>query len=363
MSDHKRFLNIHVLTSHSPSCLNRDDMNMQKSAVFGGVRRVRISSQCLKRAIRHSDDGKHRLGQPSIRTRDLQQLVTKFTEALADDFPAELVSDTVALIAGKEELPDGAVADAVAPWCAAEVARLCEIVRDARAEGLDEKKLARKVNNESKSLRAAMAGAMDIALFGRMATSGLMMPVDGAMSVAHVITTHAVDADIDWFSAVDDLTIEAGETGAGHLNTQEFGSGVFYRYASLDLPQLQQNMGDAPPEKALDAAAHLTALLATVVPTGKQQTFAAYNLADLVLASFGDIPVSYANAFEQPVERDAKGGFREPSVRALEEYARKVAAGYGLGDRSGVFSIIDTELSPRMDTLADLEAWVRNGGE
>ena len=46
------FINIHVLISHSPSCLNRDDMNMQKDAIFGGKRRVRISSQSLKRAMR-----------------------------------------------------------------------------------------------------------------------------------------------------------------------------------------------------------------------------------------------------------------------------------------------------------------------
>ena len=45
------FINIHVLISHSPSCLNRDDMNMQKDAIFGGKRRVRISSQSLKRAM------------------------------------------------------------------------------------------------------------------------------------------------------------------------------------------------------------------------------------------------------------------------------------------------------------------------
>ena len=48
----KNFVNYHILISHSPSCLNRDDMNMQKTAVFGGKRRIRISSQCLKRAIR-----------------------------------------------------------------------------------------------------------------------------------------------------------------------------------------------------------------------------------------------------------------------------------------------------------------------
>jgi CRISPR system Cascade subunit CasC len=46
-----------------------------------------------------------------------------------------------------------------------------------------------------------------------------MTSVDGAWAVAHAITTHAVDSDIDWFTAVDDLVADAGEIGAGHLNT------------------------------------------------------------------------------------------------------------------------------------------------
>jgi CRISPR system Cascade subunit CasC len=32
--------------------LNRDDLGAPKSAIFGGVMRARISSQCLKRSIR-----------------------------------------------------------------------------------------------------------------------------------------------------------------------------------------------------------------------------------------------------------------------------------------------------------------------
>ncbi len=65
----QNFINFHVLISHSPSCLNRDDMNMQKDAIFGGKRRVRISSQSLKRALRKSDYYEEHLGQGSIRTR------------------------------------------------------------------------------------------------------------------------------------------------------------------------------------------------------------------------------------------------------------------------------------------------------
>lgn len=90
---------------------------------------------------------------------------------------------------------------------------------------------------------------VDIALSGRMATSGMMSElgkVDGAMSIAHAITTHQVDSDIDWFTAVDDLQ----EQGSAHLGTQEFSSGVFYRYANINLAQLQENLGGASREQA-----------------------------------------------------------------------------------------------------------------
>jgi CRISPR system Cascade subunit CasC len=78
----KNFLNIHVLISHSPSCLNRVAMNMQQTAIFGGQRRVRVSSQSLKREIRHSGYYKGHLGHRSHRSRDLDKLKKRFEELL-----------------------------------------------------------------------------------------------------------------------------------------------------------------------------------------------------------------------------------------------------------------------------------------
>jgi len=45
-------IDVHVLQSVGPSNLNRDDTGSPKDALFGGVRRGRISSQALKRAAR-----------------------------------------------------------------------------------------------------------------------------------------------------------------------------------------------------------------------------------------------------------------------------------------------------------------------
>ena len=48
----KTFIEIHALQNFAPSNLNRDDTGAPKDAMFGGTRRARISSQCLKRALR-----------------------------------------------------------------------------------------------------------------------------------------------------------------------------------------------------------------------------------------------------------------------------------------------------------------------
>ncbi len=358
----KNFLNYHVLISHSPSCLNRDDMNMQKSAVFGGARRVRVSSQSLKRAMRKSGYYEQELGSPSDRTIHLGMLRNKYVDLLSDRFHEDLVTRTLGLIAGKDATAGDAKADAVAPWSITEVERLCEIVRAADEKSLDPKKLEKLVSDESASLRASAAKAVDIALSGRMATSGLMTKIDGAMAVAHSITTHAVDADIDWFTAVDDLVEEEGEVGAGHLNTQEFSSGVFYRYASLNIGQLMTNMG-ADRKAALDVAAHMARLMATVVPDAKRNSFGQDNPADFLFMSFSDMPLSFANAFEKPIQSLNGSGFLTPSLRALEDYMERVHKGYGIDERHKVFSLSETAIAPRVKSFAELMDWIRGNGE
>lgn len=404
----KNFINFHILISHSPSCLNRDDMNMQKSAIFGGKRRVRISSQSLKRTMRTSDYYKVNLGEPSIRSHHLDLLKEAFLndEKLKIEFNDAIVQEALerfvkTQITSEESNNDQTDDDpeskpdkklAVAPWVKEEFRVLCRVVKEVRNAGLAAeeeekakkdyekqkqpkkgekkplehfrgqiiaKKIEAKMKESKAALLAAIGSAKDVALSGRMATSGLMTTIDGALAVAHVITTHAVDADIDWFTAVDDLQ----ELGSGHLDTQEFSSGVFYRYASLNIGQLQENLGNAPREKALEIAAHVLHLMATVVPSAKQQSFAAHNLADLAMVSFSDIPVSLANAFEEPIK--SAPGFIKPSVKALHEYWQAVHNGYGLNERCAEFAIghEPPEDITGKKTLDDLKTWIRANGE
>jgi len=361
----KNFLNIHVLISHNPSCLNRDDMNMQKSAIFGGKRRVRISSQSLKRAMRKSDYYTEHLGQPSTRTKRLNDVVNAMQAALGKKYTEETITRSVEWISGKSDINVDVTDDAIAPWVIDEVAYICQEINAGEAEDLDQKKLEKKIKKDSMGLRQAIGQAVDVALSGRMATSGLMSEVgkvDGAMALAHTITTHAVDADIDWFTAVDDFQ----ELGSGHLDTQEFSSGVFYRYASINLKQLQTNLGGASRERVLEIGSHLVHMLSTIVPTAKQQSTAAYNLADLAMVSFSDMPISLANAFEKPVEAKHDSGFLKPSIDELLSYWQKVHKGYGLDERASVFMLADTSCVEGLalaESLPALESWVRNDGK
>ena len=374
----KNYINYHILISHSPSNLNRDDMNMQKSAVFGGTRRVRISSQSLKRAIRHSDYYKNNIGQPSDRTRELGQLTEKYVKVLEGKYPENIVKSVISLISGESDIKDDTQSGAVAAWAVSEVEQYCKLYQQLQEQNPETKEFDKAWKNatDKKKLledktklslfREALQDGQDIALSGRMATSGIMTIVDASLAVAHAITTHTVDGDIDWFTAVDDLNQETGETGSAHLDTTEFSSGVFYRYASLNIRQLQENLGDVDRAQAIDIAAHVLHLLATVVPSAKQNAFAAFNLADFAFVSFSDQPISLANAFETPVKAN-RDGLLIPSISAFENYHKAISNAYGLEDEpQACFSTKDCKMenvTNKGNDFSALKEWLKNDGE
>ena len=374
----KNYINYHILISHSPSNLNRDDMNMQKTAVFGGTKRTRISSQSLKRAIRHSDYYKNNIGQPSDRTRQLGLLTEKYVKVLQDKYPESLVKSVISLISGESDINEDTQSGAVAAWTVSEVEQYCQLFQQLQEQNPETKEFEKAWKNatDKKKLledktklslfREALQNGQDIALSGRMATSGIMTIVDASLAVAHAITTHTVDGDIDWFTAVDDLNQETGETGSAHLDTTEFSSGVFYRYASLNIRQLQENLGNVDRAKALDIAAHVLHLLATVVPSAKQNAFAAFNLADFAFVSFSDQPISLANAFENPVKA-GRDGLLIPSINAFENYHKAIYDAYGLkSDPQAYFSTKDCKLENVTNKGTDFSAlkeWLKSDGK
>jgi len=173
--------------------------------------------------------------------------------------------------------------------------------------------------------------SIDLALFGRMVADVSDLNVDACCQVAHAISTHGVETEYDYFTAVDDHKAEQTDedAGAGMIGTVEFNSATLYRYATVDVDLLQSNLGDAEATgRGLAAFLHS---FAKSMPTGKQNTFANRTLPDVVLISVRcDQSVSFVGAFEQPVD-DAKGsGFAVASAKRLAQHACDLSAAYGM---------------------------------
>lgn len=165
-------------------------------------------------------------------------------------------------------------------------------------------------------IKAAQVSA-DIALFGRMLAEQPGRNTDGACQVAHPISTHRVDMEMDFYTAVDDRNPEE-ETGAGMMGVVGFNSACFYRYALVERDQLARNLARKTNRKDGQWVDNLTAddyskadtvlkafleAMVYAIPTGKQNSFAAQNLPSfgLFVRRQGGVPISLANAFAKPV--------------------------------------------------------------
>lgn len=301
-----QYLQLHLLTAYGPSNLNRDDMGRPKIAMMGGVERMRISSQSLKRAWRTSALFAERVHPPGVRTRRIgRKLYEWLQQAGMPEKQAFKVARQIVESghhkAGKLQ-EDKKAADALinldteqlVHFSHQELACLEELCTRLGAEkrepAQDELKLFSKQNMTA-----------DIALFGRMLASSPTFNIEAACQVAHAIGVSASTVDDDFFSAVDDLCKSDDETGAGHIGEQGFGSALYYSYICLNRDLLLENLGgdEALTRRVIGA---LTETAIKIPPGGKQNSFASRAYAEYVLAEAGtQQPRSLSVAFYHPV--------------------------------------------------------------
>jgi CRISPR system Cascade subunit CasC len=197
--------------------------------------------------------------------------------------------------------------------------------RDARKKARDTVTPAVKEAVESVRDRVS---AVDIALFGRMVAENAYMNVDAACQVAHALSTHPAEVEMDFFTAVDDLRKPDEEPGAGMMGIVEYNSACFYRYALIQRPHLLRNLsGDrATADRGIVGFAR-AALEA--VPTGRQNSSAAQNPVDYVQVYVGEgRPANLANAFERPVAQKEGRSLTGQSVAALWSYQQRLERMY-----------------------------------
>ena len=101
MDTKRLYVDLHVLQTVPPSCVNRDDTGSPKTAVYGGAIRARVSSQAWKHAMRvmFSDEMSGAI-ETGHRTKKGADLVAEQIAALAPDSDALKLAQKVIADAG-----------------------------------------------------------------------------------------------------------------------------------------------------------------------------------------------------------------------------------------------------------------------
>ncbi|MEQ1652567.1 MAG: type I-E CRISPR-associated protein Cas7/Cse4/CasC [Hyphomicrobium sp.] len=360
----KTLIEVHVLQNFAPSNLNRDDTGAPKDAFFGGTRRARVSSQCDKRAIRQFFDEKVREGvfsadELAVRTKRVYQAIADALAGKRD--PAEaLAKAEIALSYVKLKAADSGKTQYLLFLGRREIAALAETIDECwdqivAAEESDAEKPKGKAKKAAASsapkevqarIEAAFNGgkAVDVALFGRMLADMPEKNQHAACQVAHAISTHAVEREFDFYTAVDDLKPE-DTAGADMMGTVEFNSACYYRYAVVDWAKLADNLqGDTD----LAAKGLRTFLQGFVMaePTGKQNTFAAHNPPEFVAVTVchDAAPRNLANAFETAVHAKTGESLTRKSAEELAKKGNALEKAYPRNAQTFVLNLASAEL-------------------
>jgi CRISPR system Cascade subunit CasC len=403
------YIDVHIIHSSPYSNLNRDRQGAPKMATYGGVPRRRLSSQHGRRHSRtHMEEA---LGTRAIRTRGTPLAVAKRLTATGWDETTALAAAQMLILAADVKglglsdaggtnallfLPEtafdslaeiansrrdvltkaaGAAAKAIAEAKAkAEAKKAKSDTEDADADAEEEEEAVetgplatayKKIPAaERKELQAAVLEVFrqrnaSIAAYGRMLANEAGSTVAGAIQMAHSIGTHAGPSQIDFFSAVDDLIHDAKEeTGAGHMGDQRYTSATFYRYATLNVRELIDNLdGDTATAQQVTEA-FLRAFPLAIMPAKASGT-APHTVPHLIhIAVRTDRPVNLVGAFETPIPATTNG-YVTASLDALNAHAAAHARMLGTGriaDHAHV-TLSDTEftaLGDRVDAVDDL---------
>ncbi len=383
-----KFIQIHFLAAWPGALLNRDDAGLAKRLPFGTAVRTRISSQCLKRHWRMADD-RHALhalakqnGVEGLRSKiAIEREVTgplrarfdgKSVDAVEGAFLTKFYGKNAkdkqqrqALLFGRPELA----------WMRQQAERILSENADAKSAGAAAEAWIKEEKTNLNQLRDqnALAPSLEAALFGRMVTSDTRANRDAAIHVAHAFTVHQKQAELDYFTVVDDLRDreQGDDAGAAGVFDTELTSGLYYGYVVVDVPLLVSNLtgcarrdwaGDHDRALAAQVVEHLVHLVAEVSPGAKKGSTAPYSRAELVLVEAGDRqPRTLANAFRDAValnDRDSNHSLGHRTAGKLQDHLAAMDAMYETGEARRHAALPDMKLATVADgSLRELAAW------
>jgi CRISPR system Cascade subunit CasC len=336
---------------------NRGMDGLPKTMYYGGVLRSRVSSQCIKAALRDAFDpgsigldatvrttlvARKRIAPALIdkgltepeavaATNELMALFVKEDnaaagaaspedEASADDdkkgsakegkkgsakrekkdksHPVKLqdLPGSAPLVLGEREIEALIeVAHAYAKFGAG-----LDLRKQVEAKGRGVDKLQGQLAEAIRALQAIKVQAgLDGALFGRMSTGVAISRVDSAVAVAHAMGVGAVQSVADAWTAQD----EYRDAGAGHISTRELISGVFLLEVYINVGDVRRNI---PGLSAQQERALIEMIVASVLrwqPVAMVGSTAPHADPGEALITVGEgQPLSMARAYERPCE-------------------------------------------------------------
>lgn len=335
----RTYVDVHILQTVPPSNLNRDDAGSPKQAMYGGVRRARVSSQAWKRATR--EYFRHQLRLPEeklgVRTKRIaRQLADRLMDRTGIDEPDALRISTRLLhdLDVKPSKKQETETSYLLFFGRAQLTSIVDLVADRARElaALPDSDLLAQTKDLPVRECLGVGHPIDVALFGRMVADLSMLNVDAATQVAHALSTHAAEIEFDYFTAVDDgkdRSAEDENAGAAMIGTVEFTSATLYRFATVGIHQLVENL-DGDVDAAVSALDAFLRAFTLSMPTGHQNTFAHRTLPSLVsVVVRDDQPVNLVSAFEAPIRATGRGIVGR-SAQALAAELTRANSAWGL---------------------------------
>lgn len=308
-NDKRLFMDVHVVQSVPPSCVNRDDTGSPKTAFYGGTLRARVSSQSWKHAMREYFKSELPTEDVGIRTKKVKSLLSEELSKNGVEDAGKVAEELFKIVDIKI---NDEKSDALFFISENQVKALAELYLSDN----DIIKNAKKNKDIVKEALNSKPG-IDIALFGRMLASNPELNTDASAQVAHAISTHTIVNEYDYFTAVDDLQDE-DNAGAGHIGTSEFNSSTLYRYTTVAVHSLNEQIGG----KISEAIKTYIEAFCLSMPGGKMNSYANKTLPDAIMINLRtDQPLNLVGAFEEPVVSES--GYVEKSLKELAEYANE----------------------------------------
>lgn len=358
----RTIVDISILQTVPPSNVNRDDTGSPKTALYGGVRRARVSSQAWKRATRVAFNETLDPATLGVRTKRVVELLAARIESgdssISPERAGELAGQAFRAAGIKLSAPRASTKESPkldeAGYLVFLSGQQIALMANAAIEVADSEHSEADLKTAGLKKLINSRHSIDIALFGRMVAEAPELNVEAAVQVAHAISVHPVENEFDYFTAVDDYKQEGDDAGAGMIGTVEFNSSTLYRYATVDVDRLSETLGDTHATR--EAVETFVRAFATSMPTGKQNTFANRTLPDAIFVAIRDSqPVNLVGAFEVAIESDrlakASGRMLEHARQIDESFATNPVAAWtvSVGESTAALSELGTKVS--LDTL------------